>query len=118
VGEEEVMAQVVCFDIDGVLTQAHASNQEDLAGTWAYVPPNQANIALARQAYEQGWYVLLFTGRRESFRGTTEEWLCHHKVPYHALVMGKPYFTFIVDDRARSPEELKRVLDEEAEEMV
>lgn len=104
------MARVLCFDIDGILTVDTACEQSDLAGTWTYRQPNQANMDLVRMAYQQGWYVLLYTGRRESFRGTTEEWLSLHKVPYHHLLMGKPYFTYVVDDRAKTPEEIRRIL--------
>lgn len=93
------MARVLCFDIDGVLTEEADTNHEDLAGTYVYRRPSKRARELVLRAYDSGWYVVLYTGRREAHRRITEDWLYAHGFHYHALFMGKPYFTYLVDDR-------------------
>jgi len=93
------MAKVICFDIDGVLTVEANAKHDDLAGSYIYRRPNDRALEVIMKAYDAGWYVLLFTGRREAQRRITEDWLHAHKFHYHALVMGKPYFTYVIDDR-------------------
>ena len=93
------MAQVVCFDIDGVLTEDSVTHHQDLAGSYIYRQPRLRARDLSMRAYEAGFYVLLFTGRRENQRRITEDWLSSHGFHYHALQMGKPYYTWIIEDR-------------------
>ena len=93
------MARVICFDIDGVLTEDTDTSHEDLAGSYTYRKPRHRAIDLCLRAYEAGWYVLLYTGRRESQRRLTEDWLHERGIHYHALMMGKPYFSYVIDDR-------------------
>lgn len=93
------MAQVICFDIDGFLTVDTSTRHEDLAGSYIYREPRPRAKEVMLKAYEAGWYVLLFTGRREQQRRITEDWLHAHGFHYHHLQMGKPYFTYILDDR-------------------
>lgn len=93
------MARVICFDIDGVLTEEDATDHRDLAGSYTYRKPRHRAREICHRAYDSGMYVLLFTGRREAQRRITEDWLHAHGFHYHALAMGKPYFTWIIDDR-------------------
>lgn len=93
------MADVLCFDIDGVLTEEDSTNHADLAGSYIYRRPRVRARALCLRAYDAGLTVILFTGRREAQRRITEDWLHAHGFHYHFLFMGKPYFTWIVDDR-------------------
>jgi hypothetical protein len=104
------MAEVIAFDIDGVLTVEDSSNYEDMAGSYAYRTPNKENIALVNEAVSKGWCVVLFTGRHEGYRKLTENWLFAHGVNYHFLIMDKPYFKYIVDDRARNVSEIKEII--------
>lgn len=93
------MANVICFDIDGVLTEDIDTKQEDLCGTYIYRRPRARARDLILKAMQAGWYVLLFTGRREAQRRITEDWLHAHGFHYHALEMGKPYYSYVIDDR-------------------
>jgi hypothetical protein len=93
------MASVICFDIDGVLTEEAKTNHRDLAGSYVYRRPRERAREAMHRAYDAGWYVVLFTGRREAHRRITEDWLFSHGFHYHHLVMDKPYFTYIIDDR-------------------
>lgn len=93
------MAKVLCFDIDGVLTEESDTDHRDLAGTYVYRGVRKRALELSLRAYDAGLYVLFFTGRREIHRRITEDWLSSHGFHYHALQMGKPYFTWVIDDR-------------------
>lgn len=116
------MAQVICFDIDGVLTEESDTDHRDLAGTYVYRGVRKRALELSLRAYNSGLYVLFFTGRREAHRRITEDWLVLHGFHYHSLVMGKPYFTWVIDDRVlgvsvdQQLDELERMLESHGQE--
>ncbi len=93
------MARVICFDIDGFLTEDTGMHRGDLSGSYIYRKPRVRAKEVMNKAYESGWYVLIFTGRREQQRRITEDWLHANGYNYHHLQMGKPYFTHVLDDR-------------------
>jgi len=93
------MAQVVCFDLDGVLSLDSKTNHSDLSGTYAGRIPNDKARSLMKKAYMAGYTVIVFTGRREINRRITEDWLALNDFHYHFLLMGKPYYTVFIDDR-------------------
>ena len=113
------MARVICFDIDGFLTIDASTKHEDLTGSYIYRQPRERARFVMLRAYESGWYVLLFTGRREQQRRITEDWLHANGFHYHHLQMDKPYFTFIMDDRVvgisvdEQIDAFEKILDEE-----
>jgi hydroxymethylpyrimidine pyrophosphatase-like HAD family hydrolase len=86
------MARVICFDIDGVLTEDVDTHHDDLPGTYVYRRPSAEAREVMRRAYAQGWTVLLFTGRREAQRRITEDWLGQNGFHWHFLRMDKPYY--------------------------
>ncbi len=96
------MAKVICFDIDGTLTEEATTNHEDLAGSYIYRKPNFYARAVVLEAYDAGFTVVLHTGRREAQRRITEDWLHAHGFHYHYLFMDKPYYTWVVDDRSKT----------------
>lgn len=106
------MAKVLCYDIDGVLTIESHTVQQDLPGTYIYRSPNPLARRQIYRAIRCGFTVILFTGRRENQRRITEDWLAAHNFQYHYLLMGKPYFNYIVDDRARTIAQIEDLLDE------
>lgn len=107
------MAKVLCYDIDGVVTVESDTHHEDLAGSYIYRSPNFRVRDQILRAFKQGWTVILFTGRREWQRRLTEDYLASHGFHYHFLFCNKPYFSFVVDDRARSLDEVDAILDNE-----
>ncbi len=108
------MAKVICYDIDGVCTEEGATVHDDLAGTYIYRRPNLRTRDQMRRAYNQGWTVTLYTGRREAYRRITEDWLHSHGFHYHFLFMDKPYFNYVIDDRGRSLNEFDSLLEIES----
>lgn len=95
----------ICFDIDGVLCS-------QVAGDYATAQPIAEMIALLNRRYDLGDTILLHTSRfmgrahgnaeeaerigREFTRRQLEEW----GVRYHELVMGKPRYDLVIDDRS------------------
>ena len=59
------MADVICFDIDGVLTLDSDTDHQDLSGTYATRQVNKRVKGLIARAIKEGWTVTLFTGRKE-----------------------------------------------------
>jgi hypothetical protein len=68
---------------------------------------------MLRKAEKQGWTIVIWTGRSEYYRGTTEDWLHEHHVPYHLLIMSKNYYTMLWDDRAKTKSEIADILNHE-----
>lgn len=95
----------ICFDIDGVLCGQVERDYQD-------AQPNLEMIALVNRLYERGNRIVLHTSRfmgrakgdREEVerigREFTEQQLAGWGVRYHELVMGKPRYDFVIDDRS------------------
>ena len=95
----------VCFDIDGVLCDQVAKDYDG-------AQPNTEMIALLNRLYDAGHRIVLhtsrFMGRTKSNpaeverigRAFTEAQLAGWGVRYHELVMGKPRYDFVIDDRS------------------
>ncbi len=93
---------IVAFDIDGVL----ADTKGEGIDAYADALPRPEAIALIKEFRDAGDVVILWTGRRESRRRITEDWLDLNGVDYDFLFMGKPRFDFFIDDKARTLEQV------------
>lgn len=89
---------IYIFDIDGTLSNAehrlHFLNQtppdwEAFYNAAGGDLPNFEVITVARSLINAGQRVLLVSGRTESIRGITEQWLSKYRVPYEILYMRK-----------------------------
>lgn len=88
----------IFFDIDGVITieTEGFSNALYLART-----PNTTIIELINVLYSRGEHkITLYTARHLCDRTVTEYWLKLHGVKYHKLILGKPHYHILIDDRA------------------
>jgi hypothetical protein len=103
--------KVIAFDLDGVLTLPQNINHADPAGSYVYAQPNYQTKQIMLDAMEAGWVVVIYTGRREEQRKLTENWLYSNGFQYHYLIMGKAYYTYIVDDRACSLEQISQIIE-------
>jgi hypothetical protein len=100
------MAQVtICFDLDGVLCNQTAGDYENAV-------PNADAIALVNDLFSRGARIIIHTSRfmgragddpgeahRQGFEFTREQ-LARWGVRFHELLMGKPRYDVVVDDRA------------------
>ena len=61
--------------------------------------PNLPVIRMAQLFAQDGFNIVIFSGRSDKTKFTTKSWLTHNRVPFHKLVM-RPHKTmnFIPDD--------------------
>ena len=106
------MKKIVIFDLDGTL--AIIDKRRDLARKsngkfdWnvfhdasniSLDEPNTPVIKMAQLFAEDGFIVVIFSGRTDKTEHTTRAWLTRNRVPFHTLVM-RPHKTmnFIPDE--------------------
>lgn len=85
-----------CFDIDGTIctTDCHYDDAR----------PYKNVISKINSLYEDGNHIIFFTSRGYKsgidWRQYTENQLSNWKVKYHELIMGKPQYDLMIDDRS------------------
>jgi len=89
----------IAVDIDGIL-----ANETEGWGEEKYRSrtPNDYNITCLQLLHGEGHEIALFTARYEEDRQVTIEWLKKYGIPYDELIMGKPHYDILIDDRAQS----------------
>lgn len=97
--------KVICFDIDGTLTNECfiesflTDSIMDHKNWFARATPNRKIIKALNKLYKSNT-IVLFTKRDDCHHDITTNWLKTNKVKYHRLIMQKPYYDFIIDDKA------------------
>ena len=100
---------IIRFDLDGIIA-------EDTGGwspeEYADAKPNKKTIALMRRCVDEGIVVIIYTSRlsEETF-AITLDWLTKNKVPYSQIHFDKPFYTYCLDDRNITLEQLEEILD-------
>jgi len=97
--------KVLAFDIDGVICHTEGSDYENSK-------PNKKAIEKINHLYDEGNKIIIFTARymgrnnndiskakAEGYELTVKQ-LKNWNVKYHKLIMGKPSFDIIIDDKA------------------
>lgn len=64
--------------------------------------PNHEMINLVNGLYKQGHTIIVYTARRNEVREETKYYLSEWGVMHHALVMEKPGYSLLIDDKAIS----------------
>ena len=95
----------ICFDLDGVICN-------NTYGDYENAFPFENSIKKINQLYNEGNYIIIFTAR---FMGRsnndidkaydlgfelTKKQLAEWQVKYHELILGKPEFDILVDDKS------------------
>ena len=92
----------LCFDLDGVLADSINGDYENAA-------PIQYGIDQINKAYDLGYNITIFTARfgkrhpGEQYQygyELTIRWLRKHSVRFHKLVLAKPAYDLVCDDKA------------------
>jgi uncharacterized HAD superfamily protein len=86
----------IAIDIDGILTidtEGHDYRNRI---------PNWDNINHVNRLYYEGHDIILFTSRHRCDRRITKQWLRKFNVHYHKLIMRKPKYDILIDDKAKS----------------
>lgn len=86
-----------CFDLDGTLCT-------DTKGNYAAAEPLRPRIAHVNELYAAGHTIKLFTARGSTtgidWRDLTVSQLKRWNISYHELIMGKPHWDIMVDDKS------------------
>lgn len=97
-----MIEKILAIDIDGVLTiETDGWNYEERT-------PNYIAIESVKKLYNS-YYIKLFTSRYEIDREITTKWLKKYSIPYNELVMNKPKYDYIIDDKAITFENLNNL---------
>lgn len=92
------MSKVICCDVDGTLANCehrqHYVRQKpkrwDLFNKNMHLDtPYQDIVWLINLLYNAGNTIVICSGREDSYRSLTEDWLATHGVPYHFIYMRK-----------------------------
>ena len=98
--------KIICFDIDGVIcTQVKNGDYENAI-------PNKKEISVINKLYKKNYKIILFTSRymgrskgnfklahKIGYRFTYNQ-LKKWKLNFHKLIMGKPSYDIIIDDKS------------------
>lgn len=109
------MSKRIFVDFDSTLTTGEGEPHweeplEEIA--------NDRMIYIVNQLYNLGHTIVIYTARRESYRRETEYFLKSWDVKYHALVMEKPGYDLLIDDRAISDEKGEELGVEGIEDLI
>lgn len=97
--------KIFCFDLDNTLV-----TYPKVIGDYNTVLPIHDNIKFLRSLYEDGHKIIIYTARRmrtfksdlslvkKNIEKLTISQLKKFKIPYHQLILGKPYAHFYIDD--------------------
>ena len=89
----------VIFDLDGTLANIDARRAKSLTNDkmdWdvffdpdniSLDTPNKPVIKMAQLLAEDGFKIVIFSGRNDRSFHTTKSWLSRHRVPFHKLIM-------------------------------
>lgn len=99
-----------CFDIDGTIC-------DSTGGMYAKAEPFMNRIAHVNQLFDEGHKIVYFTARgmfrfngdvqkvHEIFYDFTKRQLELWGCKYHELILGKPSYDYIIDDKNIDPDE-------------
>lgn len=100
------MKKTICFDIDGVI----CNQVKD--GKYENAKPYKKNINLINKLYKKKYKIILFTSRymgrtkgnvklvnKIGYKFTHKQ-LKNWNLKFHKLIMGKPSYDIIVDDKS------------------
>jgi 7-cyano-7-deazaguanine synthase in queuosine biosynthesis len=96
----EKMKVVYYVDIDGILTKEIEGHE------YHKRTPNHENIAKINKLHREGNKIVLWTSRYLEDKEVTKKWLLLYDVRYDELILGKPQYDFIIDDKTKLVEEL------------
>ena len=116
------MSKIYAFDLDETLCTRHP-NFEDLGPKkYTHCTPIRDMVDKVNKLYDDGNTIIIFTARGMSyFKGDihkiyselfdiTQKSLFYWGVKYHTLIMGKPHYDFLIDDKSISIEEFKKMI--------
>lgn len=93
------MGATICVDFDSTITTGEGEpywiDSLDESPDWEM-------IELVNDLYKQNHTIIIYTARRRDVRDETEYFLNKWGVMYHSIMMEKPGYDLLIDDRAIS----------------
>ena len=86
---------ILAVDMDGVLSEGDSFTDEECLKA----KPIQKIIDKVNKLNRQGVFIIIHSSRKEWLREATTYWLNVHKVRYNAIVLGKLWSNYYLDDR-------------------
>lgn len=97
---------IIFVDFDGTLYEGHHS-EFDL-----WTKPNGRVANIIRELYKEGNEIVMYSCRSNpeicDIKDEAEMimWLKKNDIPYHRIEPDKPYFDYLIDDRALNPRDI------------
>ena len=108
---DSVNKNTIIFDLDGTLAditvRKELATKSDGRLDWDVFfdssnikldKPNEPVIKLAQMFAENGFNIVIFSGRTNKTERRTRSWLTHNRVPFHKLVMRDDVRHFVPDN--------------------
>jgi histidinol phosphatase-like enzyme len=105
------MKKIIAFDLDLTLCKGDSPYKKSI--------PNQKRIDMVNQLYDDGYHIIIFTGRgmgtfgnaakaKSVYESFTKKQLADWGIKYHELVMGKPHYDILIDDKVLNIKDVKK----------
>lgn len=100
-----VVKKIICFDIDNIICKT-------VNNRYINSKPNMKVINLINSLFEKGHTIKIFTARfmgrnndnitkaKKQGYNLTKKQLKKWKINYHSLILGKPSYDLLIDDKA------------------
>ena len=99
---------IIGIDLDGVIAKDNGGWTSDY---YSSCKPDTDVINLMKKLSNNGHKIIIYTSRLSNeVKKVTVEWLQKYDVPYDAIHFDKPLYDYMVDDRALSISQLKKLL--------
>ena len=107
------MKKTIIFDLDGTLALINERKNLAIASgkfDWDvfFDPsnikldvPNKPVVKMAQLFAENGFFIVIFSGRSDKTKHATKSWLTRNKVPFHKLVMRDNKRHFMPDNELK-----------------
>jgi hydroxymethylpyrimidine pyrophosphatase-like HAD family hydrolase len=101
----------IVIDIDDTLiVYEHQYFWENPLDKYKKALPNKEEISLCNKLYDNGYTIILHTGRNWDKLRFTEKQMQEMGIKYHQLVMGKPQGVYIDTDSYKSLKDIEEKL--------
>ena len=112
---EKARKKVIAADLDGTLTNIRyipgfwEMTMKELGDYYLTLSPNNDIKRKINNLYDNGFTINIFTSRWDLYKPQTKKWLEQNEVKYHELQMNKPFYDFIIDDKAIELNNIERI---------
>jgi len=111
--EQQNRKKVIAVDMDNTLTEYHnfETYLDHTPRYWMGIykdlkPVKKIVDYVNKLAADDNNIVYIYTARDDVYETVTIQWLKKYKVNYEHVIMKKPFFDLLIDDRTIRPEEL------------